>query len=314
VSYEEVGVVQYDHCPSCLKEIKGVEEGHCHLCHSPLDDSQLNNNYIELITELDFQITSNQKVLSDYCAHQSGLISAINIAEAELRGVQIEQEPIAKMMDISSQKAIENSKKIGYLESENKNLRKMMGLVSELDKNKELKVELNSRITDLKEKIIAANSSNQSRREKVFTGISENIISIVGSEKRDNGKPYEEVFGDAIESDIEIDFAKDRFLIDGRVKFSGSSNFIKKNAFHLSALKGALDDPKYRLPRFLMLDAIENGGMKPCRSHNFQKVILDLFKERKDFQLIFCTSMVYDELNNEVYGVGPYYDSNVLNL
>ena len=314
LSFEEVGMVKYDHCPACLTEIKEVEEGHCHLCHAPVDESDRNNNYIELITELDFQITSNQKVLNDYREHQSGLASAIRITEAQLRDAQKEQESIATMVNVSSQIAIENSKRIGYLESENNNLRKMMELVRELNKNKELKVELNGKIIELKGKIEAATSSNKSRRERVFTGLSENIISIVGSEKRDNGKPYEEVFGEATESDIEIDFAKDRFLIDGRVKFSGSSNFVKKNSFHLAVLKESLDDPKYRMPRFLMLDAIENGGMKPYRSHNFQKTIMELFKGRTDFQLIFCTSMVIDELNNEKYGVGPYYESNVLNL
>tara|TARA_B110000211_G_scaffold152006_1_gene172889 strand:- start:575 stop:2485 length:1911 start_codon:yes stop_codon:yes gene_type:complete len=314
ISFEEVGTVQYDHCPACWTEIKQVEEGHCNLCHAPLDEPERNNNYIELITELDFQITSNQKVLDDYCEHQSGLASTIRITEAQLRDVQAEQESIAKMVNVSSQIAIENSKKIGYLESENNNLRKMLELVRELDKNKVLKADLNGKITELKGKIEAAKSSTKSRRESVFTGLSENIISIVGSEKRDNGKPYEKVFGEATESDIEIDFAKDRFLIDGRVKFSGSSNFVKKNSFHLALLKESLDDPKYRMPRFLMLDAIENGGMKPYRSHNFQKTIIELFKDRIDFQLIFCTSMVLDELNNGKYGVGPYYESNVLNL
>jgi len=314
VSYEEIGVVEYEHCPSCMKELKEMEGDHCRLCHAPLEDSQINNNYMELITEIDFQISSNQKVLSEYREKQSGLASAIKMSESELRGAQQELEMIAKMVDVSSQKAIENSKKIGYLESENKNLVRMMELVRELDKNKELKVELNGKITDIRNKIEAATSSNKARRDKVISGISKNIISIVGSERRNNGRPYEEVFADATESDIEIDFAKDRYLIDGRVKFSGSSNFVKKNAFHLAALRESLDDPNYRLPRFLMLDAIENGGMKPYRSHNFQKAIFNLFKDRKDFQLIFCTSMVLDELNNDIYGVGPYYEGNVLTL
>ncbi|MEQ5837695.1 hypothetical protein [Marinobacter sp. NFXS9] len=314
VSYEEIGVVEYNHCPSCMKELKNLDDDCCHLCHAPLDGSQINNNYIELITEIDFQLTSNQKVLDEYREHQSGLASTIKIAEGELKVAQQELESIAKMVNISSQKAIENSRKIGYLESQNKNLVKMMELIKELDKNKVLKVELNGRITEIRNKIEAATSSNQARRDKVIAGISENIVSIVGGERRDNGDPYEEVFADATESDIEIDFAKDRYLIDGRIKFSGSSNFVKKNAFHLAALKESLDDPEYRLPRFLMLDAIENGGMKPYRSHNFQKTIFNLFRDRKDFQLIFCTSMVLDELNNDIYGVGPYYEGNVLNL
>jgi hypothetical protein len=64
-----------------------------------------------------------------------------------------------------------------------------------------------------------------------------------------------------------------------------------------------------------MLDSIENGGMKPYRSHQFQKKIIELFaKKKEDFQLIFCTSMVLEDLNNEEFGVGPYYTENVIKL
>tara|TARA_R110000824_G_scaffold343037_1_gene529535 strand:+ start:1086 stop:1277 length:192 start_codon:yes stop_codon:yes gene_type:complete len=63
-----------------------------------------------------------------------------------------------------------------------------------------------------------------------------------------------------------------------------------------------------------MVDAIENGGMKEFRSHNFQRALIKLFEGRKDFQLIFCTSMVLDELDNTDYGVGPFYQGNVLQI
>ena len=63
-----------------------------------------------------------------------------------------------------------------------------------------------------------------------------------------------------------------------------------------------------------MLDAIENGGMKAFRSHNFQRSIVEMFKDKKDFQIILCTSMALDDLNNDEFGVGPYYVGNVINI
>jgi hypothetical protein len=313
-SYDAIGLIKYESCPCCLEKITTFEDGECHLCHAPIADSHHANNYMELLTEIDFQINSNNKVLDDYLEHRTGITSALNIANAQLSDLQSELAAVSKIVDLSSHSALEDSKRIGYLESENENIKKKIEIISELDKNKAKKVELSAEITDLREKIESARSSSKNRRQKVYGGISENIIPILRKDKRDNGKPYEEVFEDSNSTDIEIDFAKDRTLIDGRVKFSGSSNYIKKNSFQISALLEAIDDPNYRLPRFLMLDAIENGGMKEFRSHNFQKAMIDCFKGRNDFQLIFCTSMVLEELNNDTTGVGPYYEGNVLNL
>jgi hypothetical protein len=314
VSYDAIGLKKYENCPCCFEKITTEEEGKCHLCHAPITNSHHVNNYMEILTEIDFQINSNDKVLDDYLEKKKEISFALNIANAQLSELQSELEEISKIVDLELHSALEDSKRIGYLESENENIQKKIEIISELDKNKAKKVNLSALISDLREKIESAKLSSKKRRQKVYSGISENIIPILRKDKRDNGKPYEEVFEYSSLNDIEIDFAKNRTLIDGRVKFSGSSNYIKKNSFQISALLESLDDPNYRLPRFLMLDAIENGGMKEFRSHNFQKVMIESFKGRDDFQLIFCTSMVLDELNNDTTGVGPYYEGNVLDL
>lgn len=313
-AFDCIGAMKYTHCPCCLEEINSSNEDTCHLCNAPNKASNHSNNYMQILTELDFQIKSNAKVLGDYKSHLGGLKSAHIIAESHLKNSQSELQSSSKTVDIETQGLIKRSKKIGYLESEIKNIEKQIKIISDLDKYKSKKSELNSTITDLREKIVAAAVSSKSRRDKVNLGICENMLPILHSDLRDNGKPYEEVFAAAESNDIEIDFSRDRTLIDGRVKFSGSSNYIKKNAFYLSALLESLSDPLYRLPRFLMLDAIENGGMKAFRSHNFQRSIVEMFKDKKDFQIILCTSMALDDLNNDKYGVGPYYVGNVINV
>ncbi len=313
-AYDSIGSMKYTHCPCCLEEINSVNEDACHLCNTPNKESHHSNNYMQILTELDFQLKSNAKVLSDYKDHLEGLKSAVIIAESHLNNSQSELLSISKTVDIETQSLIERSRKIGYLESETKNLEKQVKIIMDLDKYKSRKSDLNNTITDLREKIATAASSSKNRRDKVNLGICENMLPILHSDLRDNGESYEEVFGASESNDIEIDFAKDRTLIDGRVKFSGSSNYIKKNAFYLAALLESLSDPLYRLPRFLMLDAIENGGMKAFRSHNFQRSIVEMFKGKENFQIILCTSMALDDLNNDEYGVGPYYFGNVINI
>ena len=147
---------------------------------------------------------------------------------------------------------------------------KVMSIQS-LDAKKSRKVFLIERIAELKQKIKDAALLNHRRSHDVYSGLSKSIINILKSEKGEGGLPYEESFLSSYDNDVEIDFAKDRLLLDGRVKFSASSNFIKKNTFHISTLVKSIQDGAYRLPRFLTLDSIVNGGMKPFRSHQFQK-------------------------------------------
>lgn len=318
-AYDAIGLVKYEHCPCCLGPIESqhIDENHddvCHLCKAPIGNEKHNSNYLEILNELNFQITGNKKVLSDYIEHKSGLQASIEIVKGNLVISRGKLSELSKSVDPTSFEKLERARKIGFLEAENKSLQEKVRVISGLDQQKQKKIFLNTKITELKEKIKAASVSNAKRREKVYLGISQQMVNILHSDKRTNGKPYEEDFASARASDIEIDFAKDRVLINERIKFSGSSNYIKKNSLNLSALIESLSDDNYRLPRFMMIDAIENGGMKESRSHNFQQTIFDKLKGRDDFQLIFCTSMVLSDFNNEHYGVGKYYSDNVLKI
>ena len=317
-AYDSVGFLRYSQCPCCLGEVAesdNLDSGDtCHLCKSPVEKNKHTSNYMEILNELDFQLNSNTKVLQDNIEHKIGLESAIEVAKANLANAQSKISEFVGLFDPASHAALERAKKIGFLESENINQEKKIRVVTELDSYKLKKLDLIADISKIKELILSASASNKRRREAVYSGIAENVVGILQPERRANGEPYEEEFAGANTSEVEIDFAKDRMLINGRVKFSGSSNYIKKNSLHISALLESLDDINYRLPRFLMVDAIENGGMKEFRSHNFQRALISSFEGRNDFQLIFCTSMVLDELNIQKFGVGPYYSGNVLNI
>lgn len=318
-AYDAIGLVEYERCPCCLSTIAPLDasedgDGTCHLCRNKGEKSKNVSNYMEILNELDFQINSNRKVQADYVEHREGLQSSIEITKMKLSAVQSELATIATMFDLASQEALERAQRIGFLESENISYQRKIKIIQELDGFKSRKVDLSADITRLKELIAAAAASSKGRRQKVIHGIAENVVSMLHRDKRANGETYEEEFGESTPSDIEIDFARDRMLVNGRMKFSGSSNYVKKNSLNISALMESLDDEGYRWPRFLMVDAIENGGMKEFRSHNFQETMIDCFKDRSDFQLIFCTSMVLSELDNDVYGVGPFYSTNVLQI
>jgi hypothetical protein len=309
-----IGEITFDKCPICLEKIEVTENEHCSLCKSEIKEEE-SDNYLELLTELNFQIRSNSKVEKDYLDHSNGLSAIIDITEGELKEVQSRLVELAKVVDLTQSKREDNAKRIGYLDAQNENAKNKIRIIQGLDAKKSRKVTLIELISELRQKIENANLLNENRSQKVYSGLSETITTILNSEQREDTSPYEESFQSCTVNETEIDFVKDRLLIDGRIKFSASSNYIKKNTFHISTLLKSIEDKNYRLPRFLMLDSIENGGMKPYRSHQFQKKIIELFaKKKEDFQLIFCTSMVLEDLNNEEFGVGPYYTENVIKL
>ena len=119
----------------------------------------------------------------------------------------------------------------------------------------------------------------------------------------------EEAF--ASPNNIEIQFDKNKILIDGNSKFSASSEVILKNSLILSLFKLSLEKTTVKYPRFLLLDNIEDKGMTPERSHNLQEIILDISKNAKvSHQIIVTTSMISESLENEIYCIGPSYDKD----
>jgi len=57
-----------------------------------------------------------------------------------------------------------------------------------------------------------------------------------------------------------------------------------------------------------MIDTIEDKGMEPERSHNFQNQILRKSKESKvEHQVIFATAMISPDLDDEEFLIGRFY-------
>jgi len=57
-----------------------------------------------------------------------------------------------------------------------------------------------------------------------------------------------------------------------------------------------------------MMDTIEDKGMEPTRSHNFQNVLLEISESCEiDHQIIFATSMISPELEDTDFVVGRFF-------
>ena len=83
---------------------------------------------------------------------------------------------------------------------------------------------------------------------------------------------------------------------------------VMKNAVRIAIYLHCINDNGSRLPRFMLLDNIEDKGMTEFRSQNFQRQLVAMCDELEtDYQLIFTTSMIDPELDKSEYVIGPHY-------
>ena len=142
------------------------------------------------------------------------------------------------------------------------------------------------------------------REPEIKKLISEKLCKLL---QKDNGAEKE--FKNA--NIVEFDFAANSISVNGKTAFSESGMVLLNNAFHVSLLMASLEMKYVRLPRILILDGIENGGMEDSRSKNFQKIVTEALSEYDvDFQLIFATKNIDDSLKSKNYMVGDEYSES----
>lgn len=88
-----------------------------------------------------------------------------------------------------------------------------------------------------------------------------------------------------------------------------SSSFYLKNSARFAIFLASLSIDKMRFPRFILCDNMEDKGIELIRVHNFQKILIEYLRDFPDdsYQMIYTTSFIPDELNNEKYCVGEFY-------
>jgi len=71
----------------------------------------------------------------------------------------------------------------------------------------------------------------------------------------------------------------------------------------------SLELPFMRYPHFIFADNMEDKGIEESRAQNFQRVLISKLSEYSDdeYQVIYTTSYITEELDNSKYVVGEKY-------
>jgi hypothetical protein len=303
---EIIGTPQFHACPACLAPVSADHDPSvCHLCKSPFDAKKAKGRIASIINDMALQIRQSELL---QLARSKGIeTSERQLTELDTKW-RIASHRLKEFSRLPSSEARDRLRQLhrqaGYLEREYEDLEqraRSVELVHQLSTRKE---KLSSRIGSLRAAIHTARQAQQAQFEKAKTSIADEILSLL----RDD-LIREEAFEDP--QTLRFDFAANNISVDDQSYFSASSRAILKSSFSAGMLIAAAKLPFFRHPRFCMIDTIEDKGMEPDRSRNFQMQLQKRSAELKsDHQFIIATAMIAPSLDEEKFTVGRFSTSD----
>ena len=302
LAYSTLGQVSFEYCPSCLEPVEAHDENLCSLCKMPNKHGDKDFAYSQLLNELNFQIKESQKIINTFESDVDKIEASLPKVRQQLLAERTELKAINTSSDEREAKLLDLATEIGFCRSQILALEEKREQVTRVGSLKAKKLRANQRLSELQASLDEVAALQENRYLSVYNSIESKAKELL---KLDGG--YEEAFNDPEE--VTFDFAKDKMYVNGRGKFSASSMVVMKNSIRFSIFAHAADDKYSRLPNLLLMDNIEDKGMQKERSQNFQKQMVEISKSIKtDFQLIYTTSMIADELEGSELCVGPFYE------
>ncbi len=298
--------LKMNHCPSCLSLLEMThDDSFCKLCKQLLSKDKGTSQAKRMQQEIDNQIRESKRL---YLEKEHELLknkSSFPTLEQKVRSFQIElDEALASVNTQRTEKFNDLLIEKGKLRSENKYLIKQLRALEQIEV---LKVELKgleNKIRTLKKIIRKKHIYQKNKLGRAYNLIQSYALQLLNS---DLGRQAEFKNG----KKIELDFEKNTFALDGENNFSESSNVYLKNSVRFAIFFASLEKEFFRLPRFVLCDNIEDKGMEPIRSQNFQEEIVKMSRNSKvRHQIIFTTSMISPNLDNTELCVGDFYTEN----
>ncbi|MDY7024719.1 MAG: AAA family ATPase [Pseudomonadota bacterium] len=296
---------KFSSCPSCNKSLKEKAKDCCSVCGEPIESTDSSNSLLRMKNEIAIQLRESEKLLEKKKQKLTDLTNKRKELRSLFRKQVSKVTATMSSVDASKERQLFDLYRLtGELEEKLQTLDKIAELHQSLIELRGERESVQSEVNRLNDKIELIEKQKLKREPEVNALISEKLCELL---RKDNGSEKE--FKNA--EYAEFDFAANSVSVNGKTAFSESGMVLLNNAFHVALLMAALEKKYIRLPRFLVLDGIENGGMEDGRSKNFQKIVVDaLSSYQTEFQLIFATKAIDQSLNSEGYIVGEEYSES----
>ena len=302
---EFLGDFPLDYCPECLSDLKTPElASTCKLCKEPIDQSFGITQARKIEQELSFQIKESKSLILKRDRLLIELQSRMDSEKIKLKQIQTKVNTALKdVKSIRDEKIDKLYVDKGFVDGEILQLRTLL-------ENAELYQKLVKKRDDLEKEIMFLTASIKKmhgQQEKLKISINR-AIEKEGLYLLNNDLERQEDFKAAKE--FNIDYRNNlAFIADKEAKYSASSNFYLKTAARFAIFLASLTIEKMRYPRFILCDNMEDKGIEPLRANNFQRIIINEAKKFKadNYQMIYTTSYLPEELQGSAYIVGEYY-------
>lgn len=294
-----------EYCPECLTKIEdNVEEGRCRLCKSPIDNSKGKSQAMRIKLELQFQIRESQKLLECDNDQLKERTAQSVILSRDLKAAQEKYDYAVRNVRSSQDERIDELIQTkGYKEGE---IAQFNTLLESAEKYERLVNDLNKAEAEherLSREIAAKESRIRKQRMIIEQAITSNGVYLL---QHDQDRQAEFRFA----TDFKMDFGQNIvYLSDRHIKLSASSSFYLKMAARFALFLSSVQESSMMYPRLIFSDNMEDKGMEEDRSRNFQRILVNRLTElgNPDYQVIFATSNIAQELNTIDYTVGEYY-------
>jgi hypothetical protein len=192
----------------------------------------------------------------------------------------------------------ELTRRLGELDEEIKQAHERQKLATVIANLQARRDSANAEILKLNDTINSLKKKQDTRQLEVQKIVESALIRLL---KKDI--PLQPEFVNA--NSVSVSFANNTVWVNGSRNFSESSAVVLRHLFHVALLSASMQLPYMRLPRFMMLDGIDDGGMEKGRSHRLQQIIVDeCMGYASDFQLIFATSEINPVFEDSALVVG----------
>lgn len=297
---EAISEIQYSTCPSCFAPLEKHDNQHtCHLCKTPFDEERLRRRIVSQLNDMVIQLKQSRGLQ----ASRAHMIKELEQKRTQARAAwEAARGSLSRVRSAPTSEARQAlralNERSGYLQRELEGLNEKAALIGRLDEMSRQKAELAASISELTDLNARLRSSEADRLAKAYSAVATETVYFL---RRD--LPRQDTFQNA--ETVTFSFAKDDIKVDAQSYFSASSTVYLKNSFLSAFLFCAARDRQFRHFRIAILDTIEDKGMEPERSQNFQRLLVDRSASiEADHQIIFATAMINPELDTEKYVVG----------
>jgi hypothetical protein len=304
------GNLRFDFCPSCLTPMPHDRlPGHCHLCLQEQGDDRAATQLLRMRNEINVQLKESVSLLEARSNSIAELRQNVPLIMEHLKGLERKYKDLESSWSSDVELAIEEAARaIGKLDEEIRQAyerQKLAAIISELQAKRD---ELRNEKAHLEDRIQQLSMRQEGRKAEVAALIGASMKRLLVLDL-----PLQEEFKNP--HDIVFNFVDNSVYVNGAKNFSESSAVVLRHIFHLSLLTASTIKPYMRVPRFMMLDGIDDGGMEKERSHRLQEIIVaECANYDVEFQLIFATSEINPALERDDLVVGRWFSPDARSL